>query len=67
MSGAGGIKGDGSTADTLYEIKDAKKSYTLSVQTVSKHYREAARVGKEAVLTVEFGKYTVDCRITKNY
>lgn len=66
MSGAGNIKGDGSTSEILYEVKDANRSFNLTSNAVGKHYREAAQQGKEAVITIEFSGYTVDCHITKN-
>lgn len=65
MSGAGSIKGDGSDENRVYEVKDANKSFTVSLNDVITLYTQAAKRGKEGVLVIEFPGYTVEATITK--
>lgn len=54
-SGAGSIKYDASDDETLVEVKDANKSYTISAAYVEDLFRVATRQGKQAVLVIKFG------------
>ena len=54
-SGAGRMKYDMSDDDTLLEMKDANKSFTISAAYVEDLFRVATRQGKQAVLVIKFG------------
>jgi hypothetical protein len=63
-SGAGNIKWDASDEETIYEMKDAMKSHTLSGALLEKLFLDATRQGKEAVYTVYFTEFDLSCDIT---
>lgn len=54
MSGAGSIKEDGSDDHTLYEVKDARKSFTLNAKDLHATLVRAARQGKQGVWLIHF-------------
>jgi hypothetical protein len=54
-SGAGRIKEDGSDEQTLYEVKDANKTFTLSGADLLQSYRRGAAQGRDAVWLIRFG------------
>lgn len=64
-SGAGSIKFDGSDDDTVMEVKDAERSFTLNRSYLMSLFKYAARQGKDAVLVVEFPDMTVEARIRR--
>ena len=66
-SGALRIKHDASDADTLYEIKDANKTYTLKGSEVLALYKRANMELKEPLFVVYFtdADLTVTMTITK--
>lgn len=53
-SGAGRIKDDASTDDTIIEIKDADRSHTLKGSVLDSLFRRAVRQGKEAQYVIYF-------------
>jgi len=53
-SGAGSIKYDGSDNETIVEVKDANKSYTLKGKELGDLYRHAAKEGKDGVFIIRF-------------
>lgn len=66
MSGAGRIKGDGSTDDELIEVKDARKEYRLKEADLRKHWKEAVQVRKEPVFVIEYESgLQVEVRVIK--
>jgi hypothetical protein len=63
-SGAGHIKEDGSDAEYLYEIKDARKTFTLKASDLRQSYVRACRQGLTAVWLIEFeAGFTLECRM----
>lgn len=63
-SGALRIKHDASDEETLYEIKDARKSYTLKAVELDELWTRAARDAKEPVFIVEFTDRGITARMT---
>lgn len=53
-SGAGRIKDDGSDENYIYEVKDARKSYTLKAKTLVDLFRRGAQQGKGALTLIYF-------------
>lgn len=65
-SGAGRIKDDASDEECVYEIKDARKSYTLNgVEMKTTHVR-AIRQGKRAVWVVVFDDLGIEVEMKVN-
>jgi len=64
-SGAGRIKFDGSDDETVIEVKDARKSFTLNAAYLLDLFKVAARQGKSAVLVVNFPTIIATITITK--
>jgi hypothetical protein len=64
MSGAGRIKGDGSDADFMYEIKDASKAYTMSGSYLEKLRLEAIHDLKQPCMIIYFTEADITARIT---
>lgn len=64
-SGAGSIKWDASSDEVLYEMKNAKKSHTLTGAYLRQLALDAAHQGKEAryVVTMEDAGLEIECRI----
>lgn len=62
-SGSLRIKHDASDDGTLYEIKDANKSYTLKSVDLDTLWVRAARDGKEPVFIIEFADRRVRATI----
>lgn len=60
MSGAGSIKEDGSDEHLLYEVKDARKTFSLKASELKGTFVRAARQGKMGVWLVYFS----DCDVT---
>lgn len=54
MSGAGRIKEDGSTDESLIEVKDANKSFSLSAADLLQSFKRATQQGKTAVWVIRF-------------
>lgn len=63
-SGALRIKHDASDAETLYEIKDANKTYTLKADELNQLWVRAVREGKEPIFIVTFLHHGVRATIT---
>lgn len=53
-SGALRIKHDASDAETLYELKDANKTYTLKAEELHTLWTRAVHEGKEPVFIITF-------------
>ena len=53
-SGAGKIKDDASNEDTVYEFKNANRSFTLNGSDLSATHARAVRQGKEGVWVITF-------------
>ena len=53
-SGAGSIKSDGSSEETLYELKDAGKSHTIKGTDLEILFKRAVQQGKDAEYIVYF-------------
>ena len=65
-SGSGRIKEDGSDATTLYEVKDAGKTHTLSSKDLETSWIRAARQDKDSVWIIKFGNgITATIHLTK--
>lgn len=63
-SGAGRIKHDGSDDDTLYEVKDARRSFTLKAEELRGLYLRAVRQDKTPMLVVHYSDYGFTAMIT---
>lgn len=63
-SGALRIKHDASDAETLYEIKDANKTYTLKAEELNELWVRAAREIKTPEFIVTFRHHNVTARIS---
>lgn len=63
-SGALRIKHDASDAETLYEIKDANKTFTLKAVDLDELWRRAARELKEPVFIVKYKDRGITATIT---
>jgi len=61
------IKNDASDKETLYEIKDANKTYTIKGSDLRDLWKSAVKQLKEPVFVVYFKEYdiTVTMTITK--
>lgn len=64
-SGSGSIAFDGSDEHTLAEIKDAAKSFTVSLKYVDRLYKTAVRQGKRPVLILQIGPYNINMSIER--
>jgi len=53
-SGAGPIKDDAHDEESVYEIKDARKQYTIKADEMLATHRRAIRQGRQAVWVVVF-------------
>lgn len=64
-SGAGSIKWDASSEDTLFEMKDVQKSHTLNGAYLRRLALDAAHQGKDARYIVQFedAGIEVECHI----
>lgn len=58
-SGAGKIKYDGSDDDTVYEVKDMTKSFSLIAADLYASFVHASRQGKRMVWMVYFRAYDI--------
>jgi len=65
-SGALRIKHDASDDETLYEIKDANKSFTLTAEDLNTLWVRAARESKEPVYVVQYKYHGITATITIN-
>lgn len=63
-SGAGRIKDDASTEDTVIEYKDAKKTHTLKADDLDALFRRATKQGKDAEYVIYFGDHQLLATIT---
>jgi hypothetical protein len=63
-SGALRIKHDASDEETLYEIKDANKTYTLSADELFTLWTRAVRESKEPVFIVHYIHHNITATIT---
>ena len=63
-SGALRIKHDASDKDTLYEIKDSNKSYSLSASELNTLWVRAVRESKEPVFIIKFNHLGITATIT---
>jgi hypothetical protein len=63
-SGALRIKHDASDAETLYEIKDANKSYSLSADELNTLWVRAMRETKNPVFIIKFNHRGITATIT---
>ena len=57
------IKHDASSAEALYEIKDANKTYTLKADDLNTLWVRAARETKEPVFIVTFVQHGITATI----
>lgn len=64
-SGAGSIKNDMSTDNSIIEMKTADKSHALSAKYLEGVYTNATRQGKDAILLVVFPNVTLTAHITR--
>lgn len=62
-SGAGHIKEDGSDEHLLYEVKDARKTFTLNAKDLKTTFTRALRQGKMGVWLVYFSDQDVTVEI----
>lgn len=64
-SGAGPIKDDGSDDHNLYEVKDARRSFTLKAADLKGLMLRAIRQGRNGVMLIYFSDsdMTVECRL----
>jgi hypothetical protein len=60
------IKHDASDDETLYEIKDANKSFTLTAEDLHTLWVRAAREQKEPVFIVQYKHRGITATITIN-
>ena len=65
-SGALRIKHDASDDETLYEIKDANKSFTLTAEDLNTLWVRATRERKEGVFIVKYNHHGITATITIN-
>lgn len=67
-SGAGSIKWDASSEDTLFEMKDVQKSHTLNGAYLRRLALDAAHQGKDARYIVQFedAGVEIECVISLN-
>ena len=63
-SGALRIKHDASDDETLYEIKDANKSFTLKAEDLNTIWVRATRENKEGVYVIKFNHCDITATIT---
>lgn len=66
-SGSGKIQFDGSTDDEVIEVKEAAKSFTLSLLYLRRLFDNATRQGKGARMVVRFPGYEADITITRRF
>lgn len=64
-SGSGSIAFDGSDENTLAEVKDAAKSFTVSLKYIDRLYKTAVRQGKRPVLILQIGPYNITMQIER--
>ena len=64
-SGAGSIKWDASNEDTLFEMKNVRKSHALQGDYLRRLALDAIKQGKEAryLVTFEDAQIEIECRI----
>jgi hypothetical protein len=65
MSGAGNIKHDGHDDTALFEVKDAKKAFTIRLHDVSELWHRAVEQELEPVLLIEFEDYEMECHVRR--
>jgi hypothetical protein len=63
-SGSGSIPFDGSDKGDLCEIKDARKSFTLSSSYIKRFWQTAMKQRKRPVMVVYFSDVDLTCEIT---
>ncbi len=63
-SGSGSIAFDGSTADDLIEVKDARKSFTLKASYVERFWKTAIRRRLRPVIVVYFSDIDTTVEMT---
>lgn len=64
-SGSGSIAFDGSDEDTVAEIKEAAKSFTVSLNYIDRLFKTATRQGKRAVLILKIGPYIITMNVER--
>ena len=64
MSGAGSIKDDFSTEDTVFEVKSVKSSHTLKGSDLLGLFKRATKQGKTAEYIIQFGDARIEATIT---
>lgn len=64
-SGSGSIAFDGSDEHTLAEVKDAAKSFTVSLTYIDRLYKTAVRQGKSPLLILQIGPYLINMNIER--
>lgn len=64
-SGAGRIKEDGSNGETVYEVKDCRKTYTLKAKDLRASFVNAVRQGKDSTWLIYFDdvNFTAEVRL----
>ena len=63
-SGSGSIAFDGSTADDLIEVKDARKSFTLQSTYIERFWRTAVHRRLRPVMVVYFSDIDMTVELT---
>lgn len=64
MSGAGSIKDDFSTEETIFEVKSVAKTHTLNGADLLGLFTRATRQGKLAEYIIQFGDSRIEATIT---
>lgn len=66
-SGAGRIKDDGHDEDSIYEVKDANKTFVVNAKEMAALRKRAAQVGKQGVLVIKFPGFVMECFIRQEW
>ena len=64
MSGAGTVKFDGSDDDYIFEVKNTRRSFSLSGQLLANMFRLASRQGKQPKLLIRFSDFDLVAEVT---
>jgi hypothetical protein len=64
MSGAGSIKDDFSTEDTIFEVKSVKKTHTLNGADLLALFRRGTQQGKGVEYVIEFADAKLEATVT---
>ncbi len=64
-SGSGSIAFDGSDEHTIAEVKEASKSFTVSLNYIDRLFKTAVRQGKRPILILKIGPYIINMDIER--